>query len=510
MNPSHGMVVSAHPLASEAGAAILRRGGNAFDAAVSTSLMLGVVEPAFSGIGGGGFAVLHKSSGENSAIDYREVAPLESSSSMFLDGTDRNRVGPLAVATPGLLAGHARILEEFGTMKFKDLARPAVEAAKSAISVKSLSHTLLHNRSGVADKIRRFRTSARVFLGKSTFPMLAKTLTGLADGRPEEFYHGSIPRRMARHLRSLGGILSEEDFERYAPRGRSLVKGMYQGYDLVSMPPPSAGGTLLIHGLGLLEEAGGGNSFALGEAERLGITAAILESILGEKWRFGDPEYTDVPVAKLLSRGTLTSRAGEIRSGGATPRGPSKDLGSTTHLCVLDRRGNAAALTETIECYYGSGITVPGLGIVLNDEMHDFDIVPGRPNSVEPLKRPASSMSPTIVLKDGSPFLILGGSGSERIISSVFQVVANVVEGGMRLPASLAAPRIHPSGGDLMLEGGFSSATVEDLRRSGRRLSLRRKGDMYFGGVQAIMVDPGSGRVAGAADPRRLGAAAVG
>ncbi len=508
MTPSRGMVVSAHRLASEAGAAVLRRGGNAFDAAVATSLMLGVVEPAFSGIGGGGFAIFHTSSGEDHALDYREVAPLESSASMFADGSDTNRVGPLAVATPGLLAGHSRILEEYGTMKFRDVASPAIKAAKSGIPVDRLSRdVILDGRTGVANKLRRFRASAEVFLGKDKFPILAKTLTRLAEEGPQDFYRGSIPGEAAGHLRNLGGILSEEDFERYGPKERKPIKGEHRECELVSMPPPSAGGTLLVRGLRIFEELEGGQD-SRREPARLSATAAILRSVLAEKWIFGDPEFTDVPVAALLSGANARRKAGEIRSGGAElSHVPSLDIGSTSHFCVADTLGNAVAVTETIECYYGSGVTVPSLGVVLNDEMHDFDVASGRPNSVAPLKRPASNMSPTIVLNDGSPFLILGGAGSERIISSVFQVVTNVLDRGMTLTDAIAEPRVHPGVEGLVVEGGFRRATVAELRHLGVRLKVRTKRDFYFGGVQAIMVDPDSGSVSGAADPRRRGVA---
>jgi len=509
LRPARGMVVAAHPIAAKAGAAVLRKGGNAVDAAVATSLMLGVVEPAFSGIGGGGFALLFKSNGESLALDYRETAPLGSSASMFADHSDKNRVGPLAIATPGVLAGHARLLEEHGTMKFADLARSAVNAADSGVRSESLSLRMLRDKeSGPFNKISHFEASSNVFKRRNRFPVLAKTLVALAGSGPSAFYHGSIPERAARYLKDMGGVLSEEDFEKYSPKERKPVTGDFLGYGLVSMPPPSAGGTLLIHGLQVAEELDRKRS-AREEAGRLPATAAVLGSMLREKWRFGDPEYTDVPVASFLSKTDAKKRAEEIRSREVmTLRESTTDVGSTSHFCVVDRNGNTVASTETIECYFGSGVTIPELGVIMNDEMHDFDVVPGRPNSVAPLKRPASSMTPSIVLKDGSPFLVLGGAGSERIISSVFQVVGNVIEGEMSLSDAVSSPRIHPSGETLEVEGGFGRGTLSELRRSGFKLDLRQKWDPYFGGVHAIMVDPRSGRTIGAADPRRMGSAA--
>ncbi len=272
------------------------------------------------------------------------------------------------------------------------------------------------------------------------------------------------------------------------------------------MPPPSAGGALLVRGLGVLEELGGLPEGR--DAARVDFMAALIELMLKDKAKFGDPDFVSVPL-DLASKDSIRKAAGEMRRlRRGTARGPSHDIGSTTHFCVVDREGNAAAVTETVECYYGSGVTVPGLGILLNDEMHDFDTVPGRPNSVAPLKRPASSMSPTFLLKDGVPFLILGASGSERIISSVFQVITNVVERGMGLADALAAPRLHPLPEGLMLEPGLADADIQQLQSLGRVPKVGAKPGLFFGGVQAIMVDRGRGMVTGAADPRRRGEAA--
>ena len=499
--------MSAHRLASEAGVGVLRKGGNAFDAAVATSLMLGVVEPAFSGIGGGGFALLHTASGEDLALDYRETAPLQASASMFSEGSDTNRVGPLAVATPGLLAGHSKILETYGTMKFRDLARGAIETAESGFAAKSVSQDLIAGGNPeVMRKFSRYRTTSDVFLGKTSFPLLAKTLSNVAESGPEDFYRGEIPSEIARHLREMEGILSAEDFGRYAPKERKPTRGRYRGHDVVSMPPPSAGGALLIHGLGALEELGGLPTS--GEAARVDFMAALMESMLKDKARFGDPDFVEVPLPGLISREAIRKTAREIlaRRPGAA-RTPSHDIGSTTHYCVVDREGNAVAATETVECYYGSGVTVPGLGVLLNDEMHDFDTTSGRPNSVAPLKRPASSMSPTILLKDGVPSLILGASGAERIISSIFQVITNIFERGMGLADALAAPRLHPLKEGLMLEPGLPDSDIRLLENLGRIPKVGERPGLFFGGVQAILVDEGLGSVIGAADPRRRGEA---
>jgi len=355
-------------------------------------------------------------------------------------------------------------------------------------------------------KINRFETTSGVFLGKKSFPLIAKTLMEVAKSGPGEFYRGAIPSKIARHVRDMGGILSEEDFERYAPRERKPVRGRYRDHDVLSMPPPSAGGALLIHGLGVLEELGGIPGG--GEATRVAVMAALIESMLKDKGRFGDPDFVEVPLPALISREAIKETAKEILArppGGAAP--PLHDIGSTTHFCVVDRKGNAVAATETVECYYGSGVTVPGLGVLLNDEMHDFDIASGKPNSVAPLKRPASSMSPTILLKDDLPTLILGASGSERIISSIFQVITNVFERGMGLVDALAAPRLHPLSEGLMLEPGLPDSEIRALESLGLVPKVGERPGLFFGGVQALMVDQKRGSVTGVADPRRRGVA---
>jgi gamma-glutamyltranspeptidase / glutathione hydrolase len=509
LRPSRGMVVSAHPIASRAGAAVLRKGGNAVDAAVATSLMLGVVEPAFSGIGGGGFAMIYMSNGERVGLDYRETAPAMATAAMFEEDSEKNRIGPLAVATPGLLAGHARMLEEYGTMKFEDLARPATETARSGPGP-SLSRQMLRKRDAPPfRKVSRFKPTLDAFVGKRRYPVLGETLARLSRGGTGEFYGGAVGGEISRYLRGMGGILSEEDIASYAPRERKPVEADCLGCRMVSMPPPSAGGTLMIQGTRVLEELEGRSRSGAGD-EAVIHRAAIMGEFLKEKWRFGDPDFVNPPIDSMLSDRAVEGLADRLLSGnvGLDPSAPAGP-GSTSHFSVVDREGNAVAATETIECYYGSGVTVPSLGVIMNDEMHDFDVRPGRPNSVAPGKRPASSMTPTIILKEESPFLMLGGAGSERIITSVFQTLANVLVGGVTLADAVAAPRVHPAGGRLEVEGGIRAGTVSKLREAGFKPHMRRRRDPYFGGVHAIMVDPRTGKVSGGADPRRLGAAAL-
>jgi gamma-glutamyltranspeptidase / glutathione hydrolase len=520
MRLRRGMVVSAHGAASEAGAVVLRKGGNAFDAAVATGLVLGVAEPAFSGIGGGGLAVLLTRSGENVALDYRETAPLAASEKMFENVSKEeeatsNSIGPLAVATPGMISGYAWMLQSFGKMKFKDVASYAARAAKAGVSSPRLSDTIIRsNRLGARTKLEKFRDSKRVLIQGSQgrrglakrIPNLANTLSKLGKEGPGSFYKGDIPRSISNFLGGIGGILSENDLRNYSVRTRKPVEGEYAGLTVVSMPPPSAGGTLLIQGLKMVDALRDELSKA-GEPRRLWILSRIMRRILDERGIFGDPDFVDIDTKELLSDSKVAKLSAEVRSAsGVTRPGRHSDLGSTTHYCVADSSGNLVSATETIECYFGSGVVVPDLGLILNDEMHDFDAIPGKPNSISPGKRLVSSMSPTIVFKDDEPYLMLGGAGSERIITSVFQVIYNLQERGIGLQSALSRPRLHPSLEGLMVEAGGPTNVVSELKKLAGG-SQREKLDPYFGGVQAMIIDPKGKGVVGGADPRRMGVA---
>ncbi len=524
MKLARGMVASAHSLASEAGALVLRKGGNAVDAAVATGLMLGVAEPAFSGIGGGGFALIHLASGENIALDYRETAPLASSAGMFAMMEKKgsrllgmNSVGPLAVATPGTISGYAWMLEAYGKMKFRDVATYAVEAAKSGTSRPRLSETILRTDNlGSLTKLRRFDGSVRILLEGTRerqllarrMPLLSETLSTLAKAGPEEFYRGHFPKTISTYLEGIGGILSERDFEQYSVKVRKPAEGEYAGLKVLSTPPPSSGGTLLIQGLMMVDRLRSVLKKAT-EGRRLWILSRILRSMLNQRGDFGDPDFVDVDTWKLLSRSYVDARAEEVLSmvDRLTPKRESKEVGSTTHYCVADSSGNVVSATETIECYFGSGVTVPALGVLLNDEMHDFDFDEGRPNSVYPGKRPVSSMSPTIVFKKDEPHLVLGGAGSERIITSIFQVIFNVMERGMNLREALSEPRIHPTTDVLAVETGMGERVLSALRKMVKEVRMKNRYDLYFGGVQSILIDSKKMTAAGGADPRRMGKA---
>ncbi|MDE1852447.1 MAG: gamma-glutamyltransferase [Thaumarchaeota archaeon] len=517
MKLSHGVVASAHTLASEAGASVLRKGGNAVDAAVATGLMVGVAEPAFSGIGGGGLALIRLASGETVFFDYREAAPHGASPGMFEvtgggEVVDRaNSEGPLAVAVPSMVAGYARMLEAHGTMKFRDVAKYAVEASKGGVPGPRLSGPSLRSGPEAAlQKVRRYEGSTRIFaVGEGSrirlaerLPLLSATLSGLIEAGPDSFYEGRIPAEVSRHLSSIGGVVDERDFA-YFPKVRRPVSGWYGDFEVFSAPPPSAGGTLIIQGLEVLERLQDAY-LAAEEGERLWLLSRVLDSILRERGAFGDPDFVDVDVRKLLSGRHIAAVAGEAwDEAGMKGRGRSHEAGSTTHFSVADSKGNVVAATETLECYFGSGVVVPGLGVLLNDEMHDFDPVGGGPNSIVPGKRPASSMSPTIILREGEPYLALGGAGSTRIITSVVQVVANLTMRNLPLGRALSEPRVHPAPEGLVIEGGLGRTPLAALRKRAGKVTTRGRNDLYFGGVHAILFD--KGKAVGAADPRRMG-----
>ncbi|HMK83858.1 MAG TPA: gamma-glutamyltransferase [Candidatus Bathyarchaeia archaeon] len=522
-----GMVVSAHPLATKAGRDILKAGGNAVDAAIATSLTLGVVAPAWSGIGGGGFMLIHQeSSGNTVALDYREVAPREAKPDMFhVDEHENvidsaNSVGYLAIAVPGQLRGYATALEEFGTMSFKQLAKTAIRHASRGYPVsKTIGKIFRENRDNATDKIVRFKALGSVFAPKGAaaktgqkvvMTRLAASLKKLSQHSGELSYSGSIAEAISRHVKEGHGLLSVEDMESYETKVRDTVQGNYRGYDIVAMPPPSSGGITIIETLNMLED------FDLTRMKQNGTRTVhtiseCLKLAFSDRGKYiGDPSFVDVPVKELIDKNFAKKRHFSVSldkvNSTVTPAAlGSHEGGSTTHLTVIDRDTNIVAATESIECYFGSGVMDPETGTILNDEMHDFDVFPGRTNSVQPGKRPLSSMSPTILFKDGRPVLALGSAAGPRIITATLQVLVNIIDFKMSLHKSVAAPRFHCEESKIFLEGGISAATETGLGRLGHPVERKPALDLYFGGVQAIQVSA-RGTI-GMADPRRDGIA---
>lgn len=539
-----GAVATAHPLASEAGASVLRAGGNAADAAVAAAFALSVVEGANSGVGGGGFALVYVAREQRvHVLDFREVAPAAASRDMFLrDGKPDptlSRDGGLAVGVPGAVKGYAELARRFGARPLPSLVEPAARIAERGYRVGLAEHDGARERLAC---LRADPAAARELLvageGGARVPPapgdrvvrrdLARTLR-LLGKTPEAFYRGPLARRIAEAVRARGGILTEADLAGYRVREHAPLWGSYRGHRIASMPPPSAGGAILLGLLAALEgtdpTAGGYRPepflHRLVEAEKR--LFARRASLLGDPRlvpgaRAAAEEMAGAALARELVEG-IGERA-TPSSAMAPPAPPEPGSSNTSHVSVIDAEGNAVAMTTTVNGRFGACVLVPGTGILLNDQMDDFDAAPGVPNqfglvgagvnAVEPGKVPLSSMSPTIVLdREGGVLLALGSPGGSTIPSTVAQVIVNVLDHRMRLDDALAAPKVHHQWlPDRILAEPWAldADTAATLRARGHAIEVRAR---PFGNPQAVLVDRASGLVIGASDPRGDGAAAV-
>ncbi len=523
----NGMVAAAHPLASQVGVEILKKGGNAVDAAVATAFALGVVEPNASGLGGGGFILIYNARTKAvSAIDYREVAPLTATPDMYkltADGKvvdQENVIGHKAVAVPGTLAGLSLALKQHGTLPLKEVMAPAIRIAEEGYPVSKTLNGMMKDN---FDKLTKFPAAAAVYLknglpyevgDKLVLKDLARSYRLIADKGPGVFYKGEIADAIEKEMKASGkGLITKADLAAYKPAVRTPVRGSYRGHEIISMSPPSSGGTHVIQILNILE---GYNVTRMGfqTAESLHLMAEAMKRAFADRAKYmADTDFVKVPIAGLISK----KYAEELRkgisletAGKGIPAGnplPFVGSGGTSHLSVIDRQGNIVALTQTINYFFGSGVLVPGTGIMLNNEMDDFNPQPGTSNSVEPKKRPLSSMTPTIMLKNGKPFLSVGSPGATRIISALTLIVVNVVDFRMNIQDAVEAARIHCMTGDIFMESRFPKSVQEALTAKGHKLNVRGEMDLYFGGAQGVMIDPASGKLYGAGDPRRDGVA---
>ena len=523
-----GVVATSHPLASEAGARLLRAGGNAVDAAAAVQFALNVVEPLASGIGGGAFTLIRPAAGETFVVDSRERAPAAATADLFLDSAgaplpwDERSASGKAVAVPGTLMGLAVALARWGSRSLAEVVQPAVELAESAVLVSGFMAGRLQQQ---VAKLRLDPTSAGLYLpggeplreGDALIqPDLARTLRLIADGGPDVFYQGEIASAMVEAVAARGGAMTLDDLASYQVEWRSPVVGAYRGVEVATAPPPGAG-VALLEALRLLE------SFDLAALGPLTTARAHLElqamrlALLDRVAYLGDPLYADVPVQGLLDPKYLDSRRKLIQPGSLGPEPAAgrpdpveeaaplthwPETGQTTHFTVLDRWGNLVCCTSTIEDFFGSGISVPGYGFLLNNEMTDFNPEPGGPNEIRPLARPSSSMAPTLLSRDGKPWLALGSPGGPTIMTTVLQVILRVVDEGLPLQAAIDLPRIFASRFPrLTWELDMPAETLEGLRALGHRPAQR---PTTIGSVQAIMLDD-AGMASGAADPRRDG-----
>lgn len=528
-----GLVVSTDSIASDVGAAILRRGGNAVDAAIATSFALAVTHPAAGNIGGGGFMVIAPPGAEPVTIDYRERAPGRSTPTMYLaaDGSiDRSltATGYLAPGVPGTVRGLALAHERFGSLPWSDLVLPAVELAERGFLLsESLARSL---NAQVTGPMKPFPSSVAAY-GKPgggewqagdriVLSDLGRTLRAIATDGVEAFYRGWIADRIADDLAAHGGIITREDLAAYEAKVRAPIRGTYKGYEVISMPPPSSGGTALVQMLNLVEPLDLARHPRLSPHTLHRLIEARRLAFLDRARYLGDPDFVSVPVARLTSKAhadSLRTLIAPDRAGNSVELG--KDIvtvtdaesDETTHFSVLDRNGLAVSTTTTLEGGYGSHVVVEGAGFLLNNEMGDFNRKPGDTNTrgdigtaanlIAPGKRMLSSMTPTIVRREGRAVLITGSPGGRTIINTVFDIVLNVLEFGMSARDAVDTPRLHhqwlPDRATLEADA-VAPAVLDSLRAMGHTITMRgRQGDGH-----TIVVDLGTGIAWGAADRR--------
>jgi gamma-glutamyltranspeptidase/glutathione hydrolase len=531
----HGMVVAQEKLAARIGADVLRHGGNAVDAAVATGFALAVTYPRAGNIGGGGFMLIHsRQHGADIAIDYRETAPAATTPRIFLDAngqpdTAKSRDSALGIGVPGTVAGLALALEKYGSGRFTlaDLLKPAIELALKGITIEDDTADTLPE---LYRRLPGFPSSVKIFSRADGSSLqagdrlvqsdLAATLTAIAEQGPRGFYQGPVAAKLVAAIRDAGGIMTSDDLNGYQAIIREPVRGSYRGYDIVSMPQPSSGGIVLVEMLNMLEGLPLGQ-LKQGSADELHVLIEAMKRGYADRARYlGDPAFTDAPVETLVSKFYAATLMDTIDPEQATPAteifSPTPREGSnTTHFSVVDRFGNAVSNTYTLNFPYGVGLVAEGTGVLLNNELDDFTAAPGAANAFGlvgfeanlpgPGKRPLSSMSPTIVLKDGQPVLVTGTPGGSRIISTVLQVIVNVLDYHMDVAAAVAAPRLHHQWmpDEVRIERGFAEATLEQLRARGHRLVE----PMGQTSANSIAVTPQG--VHGAADPRTRGAEAA-
>ncbi|MBT4141366.1 MAG: gamma-glutamyltransferase [Candidatus Latescibacteria bacterium] len=531
----NGMVVTGEPLAAKVGLDVLKNGGNAIDAAVAIGFAQAVTLPKAGNIGGGGFMVIHLAkTDETIAIDFRETAPAKAYRDLFLNkngdvDSKLSRFSHLSAGVPGTVSGMALALKQYGSQSLSDILTPAIQLAEKGFPVSSRFAQDLSSRK---DHFQKWPASAKIFL-KSTDEVyqpgdlfkqedLARTLKTIQKNGPDAFYKGDVANLIVREMQQHGGLITKADLAAYKPVIRKPIKGTYQGHTLFSMPPPSSGGIHIVQILNILENFNlkqtGPNS-----AATLHHMAEAMKYAYADRSKFlGDPDFVDIPQKELTSKAYAKSLSQKINAQKATP---SSDIGpgnptdyesnQTTHYSVIDKHGNAVAVTYTINFSFGSGIVVDGAGFLLNNEMDDFSSKPGVPNAygliggeanaIEPNKRMLSSMSPTLVLKNGKPILITGSPGGSRIITTTLQIILNVIDHGMNIQEAVNAPRMHHQWlpDELRVEEGLSSDTIRLLKKMGHTLSMKPT----MGAAESIFIDPNMGIYYGAADPRREGLA---
>ena len=550
VQPTHApkaMVASVHREASQAGVEIMKQGGNAVDAAVAVGFALAVVYPEAGNIGGGGFMLFRRVDGEVHFVDYREKAPAKATADMYLDKNgdvvkDMSTLGYKAIGVPGSVAGMAYAQKHWGRLTLAQVMEPAIRLARDGFTLDHDEALRLHHPG-----MDQFPATHHIFERDGNYyqpgelfkqPELAKTLERIA-ANPDDFYHGAMARELAAAMQKGGGLITVEDLASYEVKERQPIRGTYRGYDIISAPPPSAGGVALVESLNILE----GYDLAKERdrsAESIHLTVEAFERAYFDRAEFmGDPDFSKIPVSQLIDKRYADAWRETIVIRRATPAGdlrrpsvfsqldqyakehpqpePGSEPENTTHYSVVDADGNAVAVTTTLNGSFGSKVTAEGLGFLMNNEMDDFSSKPGVPNmygliqgpanAIGPGKRPLSAMTPTIVLKDGKLFLVLGTPGGSTITTNVANILMGVVDYGLNIQESVNAPRFHNQWlpDEILLEPiGFSPDTIGILEGMGHKVNVRKS---FWGDAECIAIDLKTGERLGASDGRNDGRA---
>ena len=524
----HAMVVSAKEEASQIGLAILKKGGNAFDAMIATELALAVAYPNAGNIGGGGFMVYRLGSGERGALDYREKAPAKAHRDMYLDKNgkviaDKSTLGALAVGVPGTIAGIFEVYQKFGSLPIGELIQPAIDLARKGVIITELQANSYMNKN--VELIKQANNYVTPFENgwkageRFKYEELAQTLERIRDNGSYEFYNGETAKRIVSYVQELGGILSLDDLKNYRAQWRKPITFTYKDYTISSMPLPSSGGICLAQILKSVEPYNIGQYPHNGEQYIQLLVEAERRAYADRAYYMGDADFVKVPTQQLLSPDYLKERMSSFswdKASKSTEIAHGKIVGyesdETTHYSIVDRFGNAVAVTTTLNTNYGSKVYVKGGGFFLNNQMDDFSIKPGEPNTyglvgseknaIAPNKRMLSSMTPTILEKEGKLFMVIGTPGGSTIITSVLQCFLNVAEYGMTMQQSVSKPRFHHQWlpDDVMYEPkGFAPEVIAHLKAKGYK--PREENFVIIGKVDAILVQP-DGTLEGGADPR--------
>ncbi|HGU5841575.1 TPA: gamma-glutamyltransferase [Escherichia coli] len=526
-----GMVASVDATATQVGVDILKEGGNAVDAAVAVGYALAVTHPQAGNLGGGGFMLIRSKNGNTTAIDFREMAPAKATRDMFLDDqgnpdSKKSLTSHLASGTPGTVAGFSLALDKYGTMPLNKVVQPAFKLARDGFIV---NDALADDLKTYGSEVLPNHENSKAIFWKEGEPLkkgdtlvqanLAKSLEMIAENGPDEFYKGTIAEQIAQEMQKNGGLITKEDLAAYKAVERTPISGDYRGYQVYSMPPPSSGGIHIVQILNILENFDM-KKYGFGSADAMQIMAEAEKYAYADRSEYlGDPDFVKVPWQALTNKAYAKSIADQIDINKAKPSSeirPGKlapyESNQTTHYSVVDKDGNAVAVTYTLNTTFGTGGIVAGeSGILLNNQMDDFSAKPGVPNvyglvggdanAVGPNKRPLSSMSPTIVVKDGKTWLVTGSPGGSRIITTVLQMVVNSIDYGLNVAEATNAPRFHHQWlpDELRVEKGFSPDTLKLLEAKGQKVALKEA----MGSTQSIMVGP-DGELYGASDPRSV------